>query len=570
MKLRSFLLVLAAGALSLVAIAAAGVFWILSDSPLDLRDGGVEAHPEAAVFVPRQAPLMGSLLVDVDRLVAYRQLLAPVLQRSRSYRELERLKADLLDGTRLNYARDIQPWLGRELTFAVTSLDYDRDPDNGVQPGYLLVATTDNGDRAREFLQAYYSRQAAAGTTDLVFEQYKGTNIIYRRPVPGYQGSDALASAVVGDRFVLFANHPKVLREALTDVQVPALNLLGSKPYQHALPTLTTPRIGEVFANVPAIAAWLAGKPALAPPESEQTLTVALSVNPFGVSAQTALQGIGTPGDRAPALHEPVGALRYVPAGSTLAIAGSDLAQLWADLDADFAPASPVAQLLGQWRDRLQDGVGLDVPEAIFSWVHGEYALALLPGSTSDSQGDWIFVAEKVPTDDPEATAAAAIARIDRAAADGGLGIGTFSLDGRAVTAWTQLQAAAPVDLHTQAGLQLDARVKGVRITVGNYVVLASSLAAIAQVSHDEADSLLARATFQDAIQSLPDDNDGYLYLDWRGSRANLEQQLPLLRAIELAGQPLFDHLGAVALSSRGSQDDVRQATVSLRLVGTE
>jgi len=589
-RFRSFLLSLLLVLLVLAGLAAGGVVWALRDSPLELSDGGAERHPEAATFVPAQSPLMASLVVEVDRLAAYRQLLAPVLGRARAQREITRLQRNLLDPLQLDYERDVRPWLGSEVTFALTDLDYDRDPENGAQPGYLLIAATEDDARSRQFLQEFYSRQVAAGTSDLVFEPYKGTNTIYRRPVAGRD--DALASAAIG-QFVLFANHPNVLREAITTAQVETLSLRGSPPYQKALPTLSVPRVGEVFANLPAIAAWLADKPTLAPARSNQSFTLALSLAPRGLRADLAVLGVGSGGDRPAAASAE--ALDYVPAGSSFALAGTDLLGLWEGLRANFPESTPVGQLLAQARQYSRDRLGIDVADAVFPWVRGNYALAAVPTSTGPQ---WLFAAEtpnanarteaaagaraasEAKSDTPaearaetgdralpeSAIAGAALRQLDRLVEAGGWNVGTVSLDNRDITAWTRF-AATPAS--SPSGLRLETTVKGVRATADDYTVLASSLEAIAPASN-ASQSLVQSERFRSLAEELPQPNDGYVYLDWRASRQQLERQFLLLRAAELAAKPLFDRLSAVALSSRGSREGVRQATVSLQLDAIE
>ena len=73
----------------------------------------------------------------------------------------------------LNYQRDLQPWLGDEITLAITSLDYDRNLDNGTQPGYLLATATRNTQLAQESLNDFYSE-----LDNLQIQEYKGANII--------------------------------------------------------------------------------------------------------------------------------------------------------------------------------------------------------------------------------------------------------------------------------------------------------------------------------------------------------------------------------------------------------
>src|SRR4028119_1620357 len=133
MKLRSFFYALAAGVVALLLIAAGGFFWLTSQSPLNLLRGEAVANPTAAIFVPKQAPLMASLLVNPDRLEAFRQLVARPLNRRRSRAELNQIEDTLLGNKGINYQRDIRPWLGDELTLAVTSLDFDRKIGRAAQ-----------------------------------------------------------------------------------------------------------------------------------------------------------------------------------------------------------------------------------------------------------------------------------------------------------------------------------------------------------------------------------------------------------------------------------------------------
>jgi hypothetical protein len=125
----------------------------------------------------------------------------------------------------------------------------------------LLAVTTKNSQRAREFLQLFYSKQATAGATDLVFEQYKGVNLITSVLQPPLEASsggsnpnqtpEVLTSAVVGDRFVLFANHPKVYCEMLiNNVQAENLSFDDDLGYQQMLESLTEPRIGISLVNL--------------------------------------------------------------------------------------------------------------------------------------------------------------------------------------------------------------------------------------------------------------------------------------------------------------------------------
>jgi hypothetical protein len=575
MKLRSFFYALAAGATLLLLIAVGGFFWLTSQSPLNLLREGAVTNPTAAIFVPKQAPVMASLLVSPDRLEAFRQLVARPGNRGRSRAELNQLEDSLLGNKAIDYQRDIRPWLGDEITWAVTSLDFDRNQQNAAQPGYLLAVTTKDPKRASEFLQLFYSKQAIAGTADLVFETYKGVNLIYKRPLtqlepspgssPHSQTPETLTSAVVGDRFVLFANHPKVLRDALNNVQAENLSLENDREYQQMLQTLTEPRIGLSFVNLPALAAWIS-KQAIPTGDSFQgsdTVAIALSLNRLGLLAQTALLG-ATPSDEslAPALSKPVDALQYIPAQSALAIAGNDLNNLWNRLSTGVGNDDTLKALLDQTLASLQSRWGIQLPEEVFSWVKGEYALSLLPRPDKVNP-DWIFVAQKAD----EATAEASVEHLDTVAKERGLSVGSLPLGDKTITAWTKLiTSATAIPGKDDSLMRLEAQVQGVHAEVGNYEIFTTSIEAMDQALKGLENSLVKSEKFQSAIAPLPEQNDGYLYLDWMRSGTFIERQLPIVQVVELVGKPLFDHLRSLSISSYGIDNGVQRSKLFFRL----
>ncbi len=575
MKLRSFFYLLAAGATALLLIAVAGFFWLTSQSPLNLLREGAVANPTATIFVPKQAPLMASLLVNPDRLETFRQLVARPVNRRRSRAELKKIEDSLLANKGIDYQRDIRPWLGNEVTFAVTSLDFDRNSQNATQPGYLLAVTTKNQERAREFLQLFYSKQATTGTPDLVFETYKGVNLIYERPLSQLGAStsgsnsnstpETLTSAVVGDRFVLFANHPKVLRDAINNVQAANLSLEDDPEYQQMLESLTEPRIGLSFVNLPALAAWTSKQPIPARDsfKGSETLSIALTLNRVGLLAQTAILG-ADPSDKsvAPALSKPVDALQYIPANSELAIASTDLNKLWNQLSTGAADDDTLKPLLEKAIASWQSHWGIQLPEEIFSWVQGEYALSLLP-RPDKTNPDWIFVAQKLP----ETTAEESIEHLDDVAKQRGLSVGNLPLGDKTITAWTKLvTSTATVPGKDDSFMRLEAQVEGVHASVGDYEIFTSSVGAMDEALKGLDNSLVKSDKFQEAIASLPEQNNGYLYLDWTKSETFIKRQLPIVQVVELVGKPLFDHLRSLSVSSYGIDKGVQRSKLFFRL----
>ncbi|MEG3864617.1 MULTISPECIES: DUF3352 domain-containing protein [unclassified Microcoleus] len=576
MKLRSFFSFLIAGVLALLGLSAGGFYWLTTHTPLNLLAGGPTTTPAAAVFVSKQAPLLASMLVNPDRLEALRQVFATPEERSRSHAEFEQIKKSFLGNTGLDYSRDIQPWIGDEITLAVTNPDFDGDSSNGKQTGFLLAVSSQKVDRSQKFLDSYW-RQQSRGDKTVQSEIYKGVRINYKQAPKSQKKSASLspfnpfslptsklpssfATAAIGGNFnsgnnqsfVLFSNSPIVIRDAINNLETANLNLNNTPEYQKALQQLTQGRIALAFVNLPQSATEQN------PQVSLNSLAVAVGVNRRGLLAQTALV-TSRENTASPTLSEPVQALQYIPSASPFAVASTDLRNFWADLSSAVSTNPEVSNLVDRTLGDIQQLWGVNLPQDIFDWVQGEYALAVLPNSSNGA--DWIFAAEN------SADSQKAIDKLDEIARSKEYSIGSFTLRNQKITAWTQLTTSQNYGKENNRKSAIETEAKGVRATVGKYEIFTTSVEAMdAALEAAETVSLVANQDFQTSIEPLPPSNDGYFYLDWPSSRAIWEKQIPLLRLIELSARPLFDHLRSLTVTSTGEITGIRKATIFMRL----
>lgn len=553
MKFRSFILSLIIGTVIFVSLAGVSISQIIKNSPLTLKGGGLELTPTATIFVPQQAPLMVSLLTNPERLSAFVNLGNPLGKRAKTQQEFTQLKNSLLAKTSLNYNQQIKPWLGEEITFAITSVDLDRDQKNGSQPGYLLAVTTKNSDLAKSFLQSSYSKKALSDTSELEFETYKGVNLINQINLNNSENQGLMARAVVG-KYVLFANNIKVLKNAINNVQAVNLNLKNSPAYQSALATIKEPRIGIAVVNLPAISAWITHQPIPETANLEQILTVSLGVKPQGLVAQTALIGVSGEAQQKPTLNAPVKALALIPSESVLTAAGIDLNHLWEQISEGLESDSPLQLLFNQAIVKLEKPLNINLTKEIFAYVKGEYALATVPNK---NHLDWIFVAEKTGDFNTQT----AIDHLDKLAEKDGYSVGNLPLFDGTMKVWTKLETTG----KNKRLISLDAQVKGVHTTIDNYEVFSNSIELLSKAVSQQENSLLNSQKFQDAIAVLPLPNDGYFYIDWQNSYQVFEK-VPLLKIIRLAGNPLFKNLESLTLSSEGGENRVRRANIFFNL----
>ena len=540
---------LAAGAIALLLIVIAGFYWFFGKSPVNLIGDGTASEPGAAIFVSKSAPVMVSMLINPEKLEA----------RS-SDRELSKLKTSLFANTGIDYKQDVQPWLGNEITLAVTSLDIDRDPANGRQTGYLMALASNQSEKSREFVELLFSKRAIAGE-NLVVEQYEGVKLISDTS-PWSKG--LLAGASVGD-FVLFANDSKVLRDAINNVQAPDLNLTNSLQYHKALKQLPKNSLAAAFLNLSSVAEWQNLKLSEATYDSQ---IVSLVLNPKGLLAETSFLASSATSPPSSQLSQPVKALEYIPETAGLAISGvdlsnldkSDLAQLWKQVTTAISGSQKDlrSSLVQPFAD-VEKGWGLDLRHDIFSCVQGEYAIALLPHQEQINP-DWVFVVEKsegVPL---------LISRLDAIASSQGLNLNSLTLDNQKIFAWTKLTTVTNNDDRGSESINLKAKAQGVHTSLGNYEIFTSSIDVMDQVLKVKDNSLVKNRNFQDSIAAIPQPNQGYFYLDWAKSHEIVERQIPILKLVEVVAKPYLDKVRSLIVSSYNSDTGLLKGGIFFQL----
>jgi hypothetical protein len=539
----------------LVLAVLAGLYWFSGKNPM-----GIIFHhsqPGAAIFVSKLSPAMVSLLISPE-----------AFEKIEPNGEFSQIKNSLLAKSNLDYQEDIKPWLSNEITLAVTTIDIDHDPENGLQTGYLMAVATAKPEKSREFLELLFSKRAFAGN-DLGIERYKGVKVIYDHPEYSpdvkIQNSKSkiqnnLAGAVVNN-FVLFANHPQVIKEAINNLQAPNLNLISSPAYQKATQQIAKNSVAVTFLNLPMVSKWQGLELAESTYHSQMLSFV---LNPQGLLTESAFFTSSEISPPSLPLSQPVGALKYIPDSTALAIAGanlrnlenSDLAKLWkqstatiygSSEDGTFRLLQPLVEIQKTW--------GLNLSEDIFSWVGGEYALALLP-NTENTIPNWVFVLEKTPE------LSTGIARLNNIASSSGFNVSSLTLDQQKVSAWTELTATS----ENNQSIHVDAKIRGVHTTLGNYEIFSSDLKTLKAVLSQKQKSLRENPKFKTAIAGIPQPNQGYIYLDWKECQDFLKGKLPLLKFVEVLDKPLFDNLQSLTVSSYGSEPGTLKGGVFLQL----
>lgn len=551
---RSFYKLLVISILVLLIIGIAGFYWFFAK-----RSGGLLAprlQPHAAVFLAKQSPVMVALLLNPDQL--------EVLDRTGA---ISQIKTSLFAKTNVDYRQDIQPWLSNEITLAVTSIDIDHNPENGLQPGYLMALATKNQEQSRGFVEYLFSERAFSGAK-LVVEQYKGVKIISDSNTTLLDTSNPnstteftnLASAVVKN-FVLFANDSKAIKEAINNLQAPNLDLASSSEYKSAILNLPNKAVSMAFFNLPAVAQWQRWQ--LSQPVYHSQIT-SLVLQPQGVLAESTFL-TKSEITHSKLLSQPIATLKYIPASAGLVVTGdglqnlnsSDLGKLWQQGSVAFYGSQADANTkLPGFLTEISHGLGLNLSNDIFSWVTGEYTIAILDSAAQENP-HWILITEKSPE------LADGIAKLDAIARKNGFNVSYFDFDQHQVSAWTRVKT---VNEQDKAPVAVDTKIFGVHTSVDNLEIFTSDLQTLNQILTDRQNGISNNPSFQKQLAQLPQPNQGFVYIDWEKSQKILEEQLPLLKYLEVLGKPIFENLQAVTISNYGQESGLLKLGIFLQM----
>ena len=228
MKARPFLAAVLAAAILLFGLGIGGWWLLLQRSPLALQQHPLSL-PLAARFVPRNVPLSLHWLVSADQPAAYLRAVARPGERRRAAAAAERLRDGVFATAGLDYASELAPWLGEEISLALLT-----PPGPDHPPGWVLALRSRDPEGARRFLQRFWQTRSLAGT-DLQISSYRGMGLISGRGALVGQHPQPIATALINDDLVLIASGRGALEQALDVSQIEDLNQAGSPQLQQAV-----------------------------------------------------------------------------------------------------------------------------------------------------------------------------------------------------------------------------------------------------------------------------------------------------------------------------------------------
>jgi hypothetical protein len=484
MKIKPVFVGIAVVGILLLVLSFNTVAKVLGANPHEVLNG-VNTQPIAVKFLPKRSPLFLSFLVNPDKLGLFAQLAAKPSDRGDVRHEMASLKQQLQQNWLLDYDRDIQPWLDREITLAITDVDLDDQPANGLQTGYLLAFAAKDVDLAQTSIDAFWQRLAVNGS-DLGFEQYQGVSIL---STSFAEDKPAIAGTTL-DKFVLFANDARVLRHAIATLQTTDSALASLDTYRDRLAKFDTGKVGVAYVNLAELDKEL----------PKESLLMSLSFDKSGIRAKTALSFTSekvestiapqfTKTKSSKKSYENI--INKIPLGSSI-IVGNNLGQTLEGLKETFIP---------EWKQAITNAIApIPLESSAVSWAQNDYAIALLPKTNGDP--NWLIVAK---VEDVNVTKSA-IADLDNLVRTK-LTVGEISLNAQPVTIWTNLSASD--------NSEVSGNVVAAHTQTKDYLYLSNSLKVLESALTIKKNQAIGTSkSFKTILAKLPSDRLTYGYID--------------------------------------------------------
>jgi hypothetical protein len=367
-------------------IGGVAIVWAL------IPKNAVENYPVGANIVPQDAWIAVSLSTDPGQ---WEKLQKQGTADSRELLndQLLQLQKRFLTPYGLDYEKDIQSWVGREVMIAwlppqvgvaSASPSSSQPPVPKATEPVVMVLPVDNQGRAKELLEKPKPLQQG----QWVSRTYKDVPIREMSGAPG----ENYSAALLDNRFLAVTTDPKAT-ERVIDTYKGGQSIAKTPGYKEAVAQIEAPDpLARVYVNWPSAATMAAMNAVrLLPPQGKNQLqkfqgfAATVTEEPEGIR----LQGVSwLKADSEKKLAEENKAkntLSRLPADTLMMWSGSNLQRLWQDY-ALGARGNPFAPMSPEW---LQQGVasntGLDWEKDLLAWMAGDFSLSLIPAVAGSS-----------------------------------------------------------------------------------------------------------------------------------------------------------------------------------------
>jgi hypothetical protein len=384
-------LLLTLGAAGFLIGGGVAAYWVVLQ-----RQGQLENLPVGSNIIPQEALVTLSVSTNTQQWQQLRQFGTPQIQ-AQLDKNLAEFRDRLLTATGYDYQREIQPWVGKEVSIAFVPPPLPPATPNSQLP------PTSNSDRQQSLVMVLpIANQTAAKQ---ILEQpkppkqgkssqrnYKGVEI---RETQGAKAQN-YSAAVLDGRYLVVTDNPQATERAIDTYKGAAASLEQTAGYAKAFEQITAKqRFAQLYVNVPAAARIAAANPShsfspqgLAQLQNNQGVAATINLEPEGIRLKS-ISWRKPDSQQLLIVENNAGKMQNrLPAETLMMLSGGNLQRLWQEY-AREAKSNPQAPIRPQ---ELRKGVtsitGLDLDQDLLSWMDGEFAVSMVPATPKTGSPD--------------------------------------------------------------------------------------------------------------------------------------------------------------------------------------
>ncbi len=405
-------------------------------------------------------------------------------------KQLTEVQQKFLESTKMDYVKDIQPWMGNVMVAALPNPSGKTD-----EPQVVVAIGVKDKLKALDFANKLKA-QSKEPTKEI---DYKGVKI-----TDTGKGKGETFSALVNDELVVSPQQHSL--ELAIDTAKGAQSLAskaGNDWFKGDTLQLKQPIMAFYLPDYSQGVQQLlkSGKnpvtldtATLAEMKKIQSVGGGIAIDDAGIRMKIVTKTDGT------TLNLPNVSAKTIssfPTDAFAIVGGAGISQVWTEVNRILALKPETQKSLTEVRQSFNQATQLDLDKDVFAWMGGEYSVAMMPVSTGMTAMAGFGGAMAIESTD-KATTDNTMTKLTNLAKGAGLLTAQRQVDGKTIT-----------DLKTPQGTLLS---YGWLNDKSMYVAMGDGL--IDKIAKPTGETLDKNANFTAALGSMPQDRQSYLYLD--------------------------------------------------------
>ncbi len=450
---------------------------------------------ETARFLPEETTLYASMNLrpGAGQLMKARDILDLFKENPKFEEKLDELYGDLEEETGIDVERDLFPWVGPEIAFAIPTFD-------GIEEMPELVAFIGHTDRvaAESFLRKLMTYAEESGETEYEETVMRGRPTFVVGPA-----DDVSIHIALADDYIVVAAGAGMLGSTLDrmDSGRDRPSLFDDPGFQEAREAAESPRFGLMYVDLAGIVEQ-AGEDVLDEEIADSLQDFSDQLPDFIVASSSFIDGgilVSTSFDYpvqdqlfVPAVANDVGSARLASEDTVALLSFVGVQDAWERLRDELADV-PDLDL-----DEIEAEIGIDIERDVFGWMTGELAFSMLLPAGDSFSVDEIHANMYVEFDDMD-EALSGMVRLQGALEDGGIEFHVADIEGVDATV---------VDLDDDPG---PAGLNPGYVVLDDYVVIGTTLTSLRQailVEKEDIPSLRESTSFSRPLEAVGGSTD--------------------------------------------------------------